>query len=289
MQSGIYKGERYDAVQVNIRYNHVAGVDLGRAGPEVRLRVDSSDNQQEKTMGDENKTSVEVNGVHYDLNPAAAQAVAHIKKELAEAKADSVTFQEGYDAMKAERDTLSKDKEKMQGTIDTLTEELDAFKAKEKGDEDEEEMDEDEEEVKGGEKKGDSIDPAVLQAAVQKRIELLQIAHAINFDAKDAEGEAIKLDAMTNADIQRAIVAHRYPNLKLDELDDGYVQGRFDGIAAVVDIDEKTKLDGLKKLGGMFSSPAPVDPTKMDQGDFSSTMKSATDEYLKNMSTADVD
>lgn len=37
------EGERYDCVQKNIRYNHVALVSRGRAGPEVRIRMDNLD------------------------------------------------------------------------------------------------------------------------------------------------------------------------------------------------------------------------------------------------------
>lgn len=41
---GIYNGQAYDAVQRNIRYNHVAAgpEGWGRAGPEVRMRLDSA-------------------------------------------------------------------------------------------------------------------------------------------------------------------------------------------------------------------------------------------------------
>lgn len=35
-------GERYDAIQTNIRGNHVALVDVGRAGPTARVRMDAS-------------------------------------------------------------------------------------------------------------------------------------------------------------------------------------------------------------------------------------------------------
>lgn len=38
---GEYKGERYDGVQRKIRYNHVAIVTKGRAGPDVALRMDA--------------------------------------------------------------------------------------------------------------------------------------------------------------------------------------------------------------------------------------------------------
>lgn len=42
-ESGDYNGTPYDCRQKNIRYNHVALVRRGRAGPEVRLRLDSAD------------------------------------------------------------------------------------------------------------------------------------------------------------------------------------------------------------------------------------------------------
>ncbi len=39
-ESGEYKGDSYDRVQRNFRLNHLAVVDQGRAGPEVKLRMD---------------------------------------------------------------------------------------------------------------------------------------------------------------------------------------------------------------------------------------------------------
>lgn len=39
---GEYNGEQYDAVQTEIRYNHVALVERGRAGPEVVVRMDQT-------------------------------------------------------------------------------------------------------------------------------------------------------------------------------------------------------------------------------------------------------
>jgi hypothetical protein len=42
-EKGTYDGEEYDFRQTNIRYNHVALVDKGRAGSQVRLRLDAHD------------------------------------------------------------------------------------------------------------------------------------------------------------------------------------------------------------------------------------------------------
>jgi small nuclear ribonucleoprotein (snRNP)-like protein len=43
---GEFEGERYDAIQRNIRGNHVAIVDVGRAGPDVRMHLDAGDAEQ---------------------------------------------------------------------------------------------------------------------------------------------------------------------------------------------------------------------------------------------------
>src|SRR5579875_1982482 len=42
-EDGVYNGAPYDYRQINIRYNHLAMVKRGRAGPEIRLRLDSKD------------------------------------------------------------------------------------------------------------------------------------------------------------------------------------------------------------------------------------------------------
>lgn len=287
IQPGIYKGERYDAVQTNIRYNHVAGVDVGRAGPEVRLRVDSSDddNQQENAMSDETKTSVEIKGVRYDLKPAVAQAVAGLKSDHEELKEqlvmkDGTTFQEGYDAMKQERDALMKEREKMQGQIDTLTEELDTFKKKkdQEGEEDEEEMD-----GEGEEDKNDSIDPKLLQAAVQDRVTLFAVAKHVKLDTSD-----IDLSATTNRQLRNAIIQHRFPTVKFDSASEDYLTGRFESLVEAIDLTEEAKLDGLRSLASMFPTPKTPDPERLDgAGGFDAAHKSARDEYLKQLQGGD--
>lgn len=46
---GEYQGQPYDAIQRNIRYNHIALTDRGRAGPEVRLLMDSDRIEVQRT------------------------------------------------------------------------------------------------------------------------------------------------------------------------------------------------------------------------------------------------
>lgn len=51
-EPGVYNGTPYDVRQRNIKYNHVAIVNRGRAGPEVRIRLDSSDAAMEEEIGE---------------------------------------------------------------------------------------------------------------------------------------------------------------------------------------------------------------------------------------------
>lgn len=69
-------GERYDARQTKIRYNHVALVPRGRAGREVSLRLDSEGNQK-NPLGVEDKsfmTIERIDGVEYTVDTDAHKA-----------------------------------------------------------------------------------------------------------------------------------------------------------------------------------------------------------------------
>lgn len=87
---GTHQGMRYDAVQRNIRGNHVALVDVARAGPEARIRLDSGDammvpspehNDTEATV------KVTINGVDFDLPEQAVQAITKERSDMAEKQA----------------------------------------------------------------------------------------------------------------------------------------------------------------------------------------------------------
>lgn len=46
-ESGVWKGQRYDAIQENLEINHVCVTAKGRAGPSVRVLLDSADSDSE--------------------------------------------------------------------------------------------------------------------------------------------------------------------------------------------------------------------------------------------------
>lgn len=55
MEPGEWNGEPYDAIQTNIRVNHLALVAVARAGDDARLNMDSQDNNGGTPPMDENK------------------------------------------------------------------------------------------------------------------------------------------------------------------------------------------------------------------------------------------
>ena len=96
-------GERYDAVQRNIRYNHLAIVPKGRAG-NARLNFDGEQIFEENNEDKMDKLKLE-NGIEYEV-PAevkvAFEAVTTEKEEVKKAK----------DKAEAERDAAIADKDK---------------------------------------------------------------------------------------------------------------------------------------------------------------------------------
>ncbi len=68
---GEYEGERYDAIQRNIVYNHVALVDAGRAGPSARLHLDAADAVQTQPP---ESMKITIDGIDFEVSEPCAQA-----------------------------------------------------------------------------------------------------------------------------------------------------------------------------------------------------------------------
>lgn len=114
---GVWEGQPYDAIQRDIRVNHLSVVKSGRAGV-ARLNLDSNEeffNQQEQqTMTVKVKLD---NGIEYDAAP-------EVSVELNKLRADATDAKSKLDAVTAEKDVLQA---KLDGVADQLV------KAKEQG------------------------------------------------------------------------------------------------------------------------------------------------------------
>lgn len=99
-------GKRYDRIQRNIRYNHVAVVEDGRAGPAVRLRLDSNGNQTKREQTTMEKEIID--GVPYEVGtPAHSDARKRYDSKRAE-EAKRMTL-------------LTRENEQLRGRCDSLT------------------------------------------------------------------------------------------------------------------------------------------------------------------------
>lgn len=98
------EGERYDRVQRDISYNHVAVVPVGRGGSDVRLRLDAADDVVRLDAAEEKAMKVErIDGVEYEIGSDAYKAAEKRRDEAtAAAKVAADKLAARADAAEAE-------------------------------------------------------------------------------------------------------------------------------------------------------------------------------------------
>lgn len=111
---GEWNGQPYDAVQRNIRINHLALVSKARAGDVATLNLDGD---EEITLDDDDnqpkgKTMQKLrldNGLEYDASPEVVVAFNAIKQDAEDANTKLSEAQTTISTIAAERDTLKAD------------------------------------------------------------------------------------------------------------------------------------------------------------------------------------
>jgi hypothetical protein len=217
---GVFEGQPYDLIQRNIRYNHVALVDVGRAGPEARVRVDGIDTRVEHaspmpghlptgqtavTMtgpGEHDMTKEEIEKIQAALAAAVARAdraegetkTVTARAEAAEGKAAGLEVEVGK--LRAGR-TDAAETDTLRGKVLDLTAQLEAAISARK----------------------DAEDPARFAKAVQERA-------ALESAAKRILGEAFS-SARTDREIRIQVLQHCQGSADVNRSDD-YIRARFD-------------------------------------------------------------
>ena len=222
-ESGEYKGEKYDHVQKNIIYNHLALVNKGRAGGKARVYLDSEDaasddfdiEQQTELKFDNEKVKImkikrnaiktkgfKIDSATIEIDEKSEVAVQTILDQLDDA-AVVITDHETLISK------LETDNSALQGKCDQLEED-----------------------------KSKEMDPNKLDALVTERADLCGVA--AHLDVKDFAG-------LTSPEIKRAIVLKANEGLTLDDKDESYVNARYDGVVEQIKRDNK----GLESLANL--------------------------------------
>ena len=214
-EKGNYKGELYTHVQKNIRYNHVAIVTMGRAGPEARLKMDQMDlfrtdslgtdiafmigkevrtdskhsntknNTNNFNKGDQAMPNKIINGIAYEAAQEVINHCDNLEKQVADLTKQVATIEADRDAHKDRADKAEKEVKTM---------------------------------------------PQKINDQVSARRELETKAAKVL--AKDT-----KFDTMSDVEIRSAVIASRFPNIKLDDKSDDYVTALFDSAINVQPVD----------------------------------------------------
>lgn len=183
--SGTYNGAKYDAVQRNIRINHVAVVPKGRAGHEVRLIGDSAEAVEQVEPSEEKGYQMETRVVRADGQniTVAADDVEKITKLDADNSAKAKQIADLNAKIKA----LQDEKAKIEGNADESAKKADAAEAKVASLEDDK---------KKLQKQVDSL----KGDALDKRLELIdQVKDFVGDSAYDYHGKSdrdMKIDAV---------------------------------------------------------------------------------------------
>ena len=187
------EGESYDAIQRNIRINHLAIVPRGRAGSECRIG-DGADKwgaapitpskQKEDTMSDALKTVV-LGDKAAQVAVADAQIIEQFKADQAKALADA---QAAHDKAIAAKDA---EIDKIKGQLDAANEKV--------------------------------LDDAALDKRVADRADLIGKAQTIAKDVKTA--------GLSDAEIRKAAVVAKLGDAAVADKSDAYIEARFDVLA----------------------------------------------------------
>lgn len=238
---GVFEGQPYDVVQRKIRYNHVALVDVGRAGPEARVRVDSVDTRVEHASpmpghlpegetpvivtghkGVIDMTKEEIEKIQAALVTAAARAdraegetkAEKARAEAAEGKAAGLEVE--VTKLRAGR-TDAAETDGLRGQVLDLNGKLEvAIKARQ-----------------------DAEDPARFAKAVQERASLESAAKRIL-------GEAFS-SARTDREIRIQVLQHCQGSADVARSDD-YIRARFDSAVEAFD-NGAAAVDALNAAG----------------------------------------
>jgi hypothetical protein len=231
---GVWAGVEYNAIQRNIKYNHLAIVDKARAGDAAVIHLDSADaiqienTNKQNPYGGKSMKKINLDGIEYEGEDRLVEMFAATKKRADEAEAQLTKKEAEWKA-----DTAAKISA-MEADRDTHKERADAAEAKVK------------------ELEAAKLDEAKLDAAIEARVGLLESARLAGVEVK-------KTDKAEN--IKKAVVTAVFPKANFDGKTSVYIDARYDAaVEALADRADNGAPAGdmgiIGSLGGQRSDSA---------------------------------
>jgi len=209
-ESGEFNGERFDTRQTKIIYNHVALVPKGRAGAVARLRVDAEDGAVEGIDLELNSVNTSDNEDFPNKQHESKEDHAMTIKIKRPAIALATFKQDAFEVVVDNEDTeksVAPALEKLDAAIDhikKLEEKVSLLQGR------------NDELVEKAE-----LPPERLDELGQERADILGVAHHVGLT---------NIDSLRNDEIKKMVVHKINPQLKLDDLDQPYINGRYDSV-----------------------------------------------------------
>lgn len=186
-------GEAYDAIQTDIKINHLALVDRARAGSKARIGdgawgatpMDEATPEKDPPM---TLKTVTVDGIPVEVTDQGATVIATLQQRLADAGKKASDAEAAHAAAIAAKDA---DLAKKDAEIDGL--------------------------------KGKVLDQSAVDKLVADRANLVAVAGKI--------APAVKTEGLTDADIKKAVVTAKLGDAAVKDKADAYIDARFDILA----------------------------------------------------------
>lgn len=201
-RSGVFtddsgNSQSYTHVQHRIRGNHVALVQVGRAGPEARLRLDAQEDVAVLVTDEPVQTEKEtpaMKTITLDSLPAEMPeaSAAIVLKAIGDRDAKVTAHEATIRGLETQAKESKSASDKMQATLDSAQADLKA-----------------------------ATDPAKFQAAVASRVSL-------ESGARKILGEATDLSKLTERQVKIAVVGKLAPSLNCDGKSDDYVNAAYE-------------------------------------------------------------
>ena len=241
--NGVWMGVPYDAIQRNIRYNHVAIVDRARAGDLAKMRFDSNNDflVSDNSVSNENETDkiyIKNDGGKKKMSDNLKKLMLDNVEYLAEKEVINALNSVKNDSLKTKEEFEKYKKDVSEKTI-KLEAERDTFK------------DQAEELKKEMEK--NKITDSKIQDEVKQRLALIDNAQKIDIEINDE---------MNNIEIKKSIIKKLFKSANLDGKDEIYIEARYDSAKELLKekLDHQAKIENNKKI---FSSNLKNDSTDL--------------------------